>query len=295
MMTYTEEAVTFQCQGDLLLGIISTPMKSSNLAVIIIVGGPQYRVGSHRQFTQLARATAEAGFTVLRFDVRGMGDSEGAIRDFKNITDDIKAARDYLISKQAHINKIVLWGLCDGATAALIYMHETKDEKIFGIGLLNPWIRSETTDKGPSNIPIKLYYLKRLKSKDFWLQLISGRFKISSLAEGVVNFYYLIESYISKKTSSEDANALDASYHYKVNTAWNQFKGNILLILSDRDLIADEFLVYFHTNKYLSNKERLTWLTVKNSNHTFSNTSSRQCVELETISWLKKMDLLLNE
>jgi alpha/beta superfamily hydrolase len=49
--------------------------------VLVIVGGPQYRAGSHRQFTLLARSLAEQGFAVLRFDYRGMGDSTGAMRD----------------------------------------------------------------------------------------------------------------------------------------------------------------------------------------------------------------------
>ena len=48
-----------------------------------MVGGPQYRVGSHRQFTLMARAFAAAGYPVLRFDYRGIGDSEGESRGFE--------------------------------------------------------------------------------------------------------------------------------------------------------------------------------------------------------------------
>jgi hypothetical protein len=45
--------------------------------VVIIVVGPQYRAGLHRQFVSLARTLSTAGFLVLRYDYRGMGDSDG--------------------------------------------------------------------------------------------------------------------------------------------------------------------------------------------------------------------------
>jgi len=62
--------------------------------VLIIVGGPQYRVGSHRQFVLLARHLAAQGIPVMRFDVRGMGDSKGKPRNFGQLDDDLRAATD---------------------------------------------------------------------------------------------------------------------------------------------------------------------------------------------------------
>ena len=44
--------------------------------MVIVVGGPQYRAGSHRQFTLLARHIAAAGYPVLRFDARGCPELE---------------------------------------------------------------------------------------------------------------------------------------------------------------------------------------------------------------------------
>jgi len=51
--------------------------------VLIVVGGPQYRVGSHRQFLLLSRRLAAEGHPVMRFDYRGMGDASGAMRGFE--------------------------------------------------------------------------------------------------------------------------------------------------------------------------------------------------------------------
>ena len=44
-------------------------------AVVIVVGGPKYGVGSHRQFVTTARYVAAAGYPVLRFDYPSKGDS----------------------------------------------------------------------------------------------------------------------------------------------------------------------------------------------------------------------------
>jgi alpha/beta superfamily hydrolase len=77
-----ERAFSFRCENSWLYGIASLPEQASSRGVLIVVGGPQYRVGSHRQFALLARHLAEHGVPVMRFDYRGMGDSVGDIRTF---------------------------------------------------------------------------------------------------------------------------------------------------------------------------------------------------------------------
>ena len=46
---------------------------AASRGMLIVVGGPQYRAGSHRQFTLLARDVAATGVPTMRFDYRGMG------------------------------------------------------------------------------------------------------------------------------------------------------------------------------------------------------------------------------
>src|SRR5690606_34644237 len=105
--------------------------------VLIIVGGPQYRVGSHRQFVLLARYLAERGIPVMRFDYRGMGDSDGDMRTFEHVGKDLGSDIDYFFSECSFLKDIVIWGLCDAASAALFYAHQ--DRRISGLVLLNPW------------------------------------------------------------------------------------------------------------------------------------------------------------
>ena len=56
-----ERVLLLECEGDRLLGIVSeaAPDKDAPIGVVIVVGGPQYRAGSHRQFVQLARELAD--------------------------------------------------------------------------------------------------------------------------------------------------------------------------------------------------------------------------------------------
>ena len=93
-MNFTEHALSFTCAGEKLLGIVAAPELPKSTGVLVLVGGPQYRVGSHRQFRLLARALAKAGYPLMRFDYRGMGDSIGDLRNFEAVNDDITAAID---------------------------------------------------------------------------------------------------------------------------------------------------------------------------------------------------------
>ena len=113
--------VVFNCEGVLLHGMLHEGAPSATTGVLVIVGGPQYRVGSHRQFVLLGRALAERGYPVLRFDYRGLGDSDGEPHTFETIDADIRAAIDAFTRLRPGLERVVVWGLCDAASAALFY------------------------------------------------------------------------------------------------------------------------------------------------------------------------------
>ena len=138
-----ESVLGFACEGEPLIGILAEPSDGAvaDVGVLIIVGGPQYRVGSHRQFTLLARHLAANGFAALRFDYRSMGDSPGETRDFLAVDADIAAAIDALLAARPALKRVALWGLCDAASAALLYLDSTRDPRVAGVALLNPWAR----------------------------------------------------------------------------------------------------------------------------------------------------------
>src|SRR5258705_2014719 len=66
MTALTRRALTFFGAGEQLLGIISLPAHTRTRGMLIVIGGPQYRVGSHRQFTLLADYLARRGTPTMR-------------------------------------------------------------------------------------------------------------------------------------------------------------------------------------------------------------------------------------
>ena len=66
-----EQAMMLPVADQSLAAVLSPGSASTGL--LLVVGGPQYRVGSHRQFVKLCRAAAANRIPAFRFDVAGMG------------------------------------------------------------------------------------------------------------------------------------------------------------------------------------------------------------------------------
>lgn len=281
-MKYTEVAVPFESQSEWLLGILTQPEIPSNIGVVIIVGGPQYRAGSHRQFVTLARALAQTGHAVLRVDYRGMGDSSGATADFTQVTADISAAIDALQLQLPIIQSVALWGLCDGASAALLYWLETRDARVSGMCLLNPWVRSETS---LARTQVKHYYTQRLMQREFWTKLVTGKVAVSALAG-------LVSTVRRMRQDSKPPGGASLPFQQRMRIAWTQFTGSLLLILSDEDYTAKEFLEYVSSDPAWSAalmQPNLIRHDVKGADHTFSNLHHSRFVETSTQNWLKSL------
>lgn len=281
-MSCREEALAFHCGGEQLFGILARPEMTSDLGVVIIVGGPQTRVGSHRQFVLLSRALAAAGYPTLRFDYRGMGDSSGSQRDFEAVTQDIRAAVDALQAASPAVKRIVLWGLCDAAAAALLYCDETRDARIAGLCLLNPWVRSEAS---LAKTQVKHYYGQRLLQKEFWLKLLSGRLNIArSVAE-------LLRKIC--QASSKAGEGIQIAFQKRMARGLRNFPGRVLLLLSGDDYTAKEFLEYATASEAwrgLLDRPGLTRIDIADADHTFSSAAWRETVQNACIDWLTRND-----
>jgi exosortase A-associated hydrolase 1 len=240
-MNVEERAIVFSSRGEQLLGILHEPLGASTMGVVIVVGGPQYRAGSHRHFVLLARALASKGLPVMRFDQRGMGDSDGPGSDFNEAGPDIRSAIDQFFHELPSLQAVVLFGLCDGASAALLYAPE--DPRVTGLVLLNPWVRSETTI---ARAYLKHYYLARLFSRGMWQKVLSGGFDFRG---SILSFVDTIRSarrrgrVLGPKSSLEQraGSADDLELAARLLNAFTKFAGRVVFILSSRDLTAAEF------------------------------------------------------
>lgn len=286
----SERCLSIDCQGERLLGIVATPDPDvpHAVGVVIVVGGPQTRVGSHRQFTQLSRHLAAAGHAVLRFDYRGMGDSTGEAKGFEHASEDIQAAMEALRREVPAVEHIVLWGLCDGASAALLFCQEHPSVPVAGLCLLNPWVRSPQTQAATQ---IKHYYKKRLTERAFWLKLLRGQVGLGRLQELLRSARTFLAGNADGGQGSAKTPRL--TFQARMAAAWNAHSRPILLVLSSEDLTAKEFMEGMAGEpawRGASAHPHLSRIDIQGADHTFSSASTQFEVERATAQWLAQLD-----
>lgn len=288
-MDSEERAFTFECEDCSLCGILHAPSNAGPRGVLVVVGGPQYRVGSNRQFILLARALAADGIPVLRFDYRGMGDSEGELRTFESIDTDIRSAIDTFFEHAPDLKEVVLWGLCDAASAALFYAHT--DPRVTGTVLLNPWAR---TEEGRAKSYLKHYYLSRFFSAELWRKIFRGKFR---LLESLKSLFGMMATAFPEGSGANPGrqNIADVPppappLRERMADGLSKFNGSMLLILSGDDLTAAEFEDMVSGSRRwrkLLKGPRVLTRKLAGANHTFSSREWRIQVSHWTADWIR--------
>lgn len=279
-----EEALALRCADERTWGILTRPpagTPQSPLAVLIAVGGPQYRVGSHRQFVQLARGLAQHGVSSLRFDYRGMGDSEGQLRNFEHVAKDLRAGIDTLARACSPARGIVVWGLCDAASAAMMYA--TADSRVVGLVAANPWARSAAS-LGAARV--KHYYLARLVQREFWSKVFRGGFEWRRSIGALLDNLQQTRRYLIRGAGDR------SSFQSRMAHGLANFRGRVLLIISTHDITAMEFLQYAGSApewRGMLGQSRVSRCDIDGADHTFSRRLWSEQVQAVTVDWLKSI------
>ena len=137
------------------------------------------KLWSHRVFVNFARELAKIGYTILRFDYMGHGDSEGKFEEssIETRVSDIKCAVRLLRSKLDDSRKINLLGLRLGATLAAMVAEEA--ENINRLILWDPIINGSTYMRQMLRINIAtqsaIYKEVRFNTKSLIQQMKEGK------------------------------------------------------------------------------------------------------------------------
>ncbi|MEZ5571759.1 MAG: hydrolase 1, exosortase A system-associated [Halioglobus sp.] len=285
-----EIPIVFQCNGEALVGIIHRPAIPADIGVVtIIAGGPQYRAGVGRGMVSAARELSSAGVPVLRFDHRGLGDSSGDFLGFEHIADDIQAAVDAFREAVPEVSKVVLWGGCDAASAAMI--HGWRIEDAVSLVLGNPWVTTTFTQSAV----MRKHYLSRLKEWSFWRKVL--RFEYNFTAYAVEGWQKVADKFVrlirvSDRSVSDETIGDTGNYVNKMLSGLRQFDGPVLFLMSGQSLLSREFDelvnsdVQWHQVYHRSTCSRIDF---PDADQTFSDSKSRQAANRAIVDWLVKL------
>ncbi|WP_210394977.1 hydrolase 1, exosortase A system-associated [Motiliproteus sediminis] len=276
---FNESALTFECDQRRLAAILHAGDSEASVGVVVVVGGPQYRVGSHRQFVHLARHLADKGIPTLRFDVTGMGDSAGEKRPFDQLDADLRAAVDALLQQQPQLQGVVLWGLCDGASAALLYA--PRDRRIKGLVLVNPWLEDA---QAQAQARLWDYYLKRLLSVDFWRKFLRGKVAVG----GALGELGHTVAQSQQHTKAEQC----VSYQQRMLSAFSAIQIPVQLLLCGEDLTAREFEYQFNHRadwRRPRKDKQINVVSLPDADHTCSTRQWKQQLAEHTLGFVSAL------
>ena len=214
-----EETTRF---GPGLFGIITEPATRDprTPGIVIMNTGGDHHVGPHRMYAPLVRTWATMGFTTLRFDISGLGESPArpgeseAVAYPQDALEDLRAAVAHLGATRG-IDRFVIMGVCSGAYYS-VHAAAAGIPMIGNIAVNPPlywrpghpladdpyWTQHETKRVG-----------RALLSPTKWVRLLSGkvdfRATLSVLADQVYRVGKRAASEIARTPRREEGNTGD--------------------------------------------------------------------------------------
>ncbi|WP_243451616.1 hydrolase 1, exosortase A system-associated [Sphingosinicella soli] len=230
-------------------------------AALIVSGGVQTRAGPHRLFTQIAEALSRSGIAALRFDRRGVGDSEGEDAGFLRSEADIAAAASAL-RHESGASEIVGIGLCDGAAALALFGAQGAANRLV---LLNPWSFESDTAEMPAALQ-RERTVRRLLNPRAWPRVLAGKVDVAAALKSMLG---------GSKAPAQSAFAA------RLVAAINAFPGPVLVVLSGRDATAGAFSAL---RPALG--KHVAWVRIENADHTFTQPEARRALLAAVTGWL---------
>ncbi len=243
------EVIGFDCDGDRLVGTLDHAEGRTGL--LIVSGGNEIRIGAHRGMARLAQRVAAAGYPVMRYDRRGIGDSEGDNRGFRESAEDIAAAAQ-TFRQALPVERIVGFGNCDAATALALFHQRAGIDALL---LANSWVIEGDNDLPPP-AAIRARYAERLRDPRQWLRLARGGVNIGKLVRGLKNS--------AQPPSKDNPLADDMAKALKSSNA------PTTILLAERDNTAIAFREAFEKSGFASVRAQANVAVRETASHSFA-------------------------
>ena len=217
---------SFLCEGDRLAATLDRAPGTTGL--LIVSGGNEIRSGAFSGQADMAARIAREGFPVLRFDRRGVGDSEGENRGFRHSASDIAAALAGFREAAPQLSRVIAFGNCDAASALMLAGGAECD----GLVLSNPWTieqdeSASEADAAPPPAAIRARYLEKLTNPREIMRLASGGVNLRKLARGL--------------TQALRPPPPPSSLAQDMRTGLSTFTGEVRILLATADRTAQVF------------------------------------------------------
>jgi len=249
-MKLEQRALRFPSAGNALVGIVDVPERPLMRGLLVLADSRQYRTGSHRQFTLLARLLAGRGVAVMRFDRSGAGDSEGSADSAADSADLTAAMKEFFIHVPEMKESVIL-AAGDATRSAALYA--AGDERVTGLALFNPELPpAPTPDAGAA-----LRTIRRVAPK-------------------------LLPRLLQRHLPLLDrAAARQAALPAELAGAFDAYGGHILLVLGGADP------AYERTARLLERRRaHCRRVEIAGADGGFSRSDWREAVAAATTSWL---------
>ncbi len=244
--------------------------------LLIVSGGNEVRSGAHRGMAALAATLAAAGHPVMRFDRRGIGDSEGSNGGFLSSGPDIAAALTLLRETCPALTKITAFGNCDAATALLLY-HQGAG--IDALVLANPWTIDGTADLEeagdlapflPPAAAIRARYIAKLKDPGEWLRLLGGGVNISKVLRGLRAAGASVPSLLGQHVADGIAG----------------FAGPVTILIAQRDGTAQAFMAEWQRAGFAPARKLAELRPFDTASHSFADDQARVWLDQQLLAAL---------
>lgn len=277
------------------------------VCLITLNTGLNDMVGWHRIQVKIARYLAGLGYTVLRFDDNGIGDSDGEL-DEESIVKIFAAIECGLFVPNADAavafltnrfpgDKLVYLGFCGGGLTAL--HSAVYNKKISGIidigGPITLGAEEYLDKKDPWTVSKNIH---KYKSKFFqigpWIRFFTGRGEYSNVTRSIIHYLKHIFSGAYKESPGQ----IDVSEAKNLNKKFFQSfekyvasKRPVLFYFAEIDSATWEFKKHVlprYQGKAIWSEPLVKFVEVAHANHIFSDSESQEKMKQDITIWLKQ-------
>lgn len=288
-LNHRERPLAFGADGA-LLGVLTRPLSAESAgdaAVIFFNAGLVHRVGPGRLYVELARDLAGLGWTSLRFDHAGIGDSPARSDPLPAEKAAVLEALEAMdaLARECGCTRFVLVGMCAGAPTA--FRAAAVDRRVQALVLMNAPLgeRANVDEQALAEMTARKiahsYWTDKLFRPKSWLRLLSGKTSPLRILSTLLR--------ARQSSSARAAAPLDDNDGAVLRdlAALSTRGTRVLLLFGERTGVRHYFGMKFESRLAgLPAAHELTLDIVAGGDHSFTTLALQDTVRARVLSWL---------